>query len=145
MAETKFTWIPFYEEFAKNLLAFKDNAKRPELVNKIKELNAEWIKFIKAPTKDNDFNDIDPFTVYAIFNRSSGIEKRKAIIASLKSKFNVDAAVPSDFDGIPIVNSQKSCFYYEDEDIASLLCISKDRLDEIKRELQDDFREGYLL
>ena len=36
-------------------------------------------------------------------------------------------------------------FYYEDEDIASLLCISKDRLDEIKRELQDDFREGYLL
>ena len=115
MAETKFTWIPFYEEFAKNLLAFKDNAKRPELVNKIKELNAEWIKFIKAPTKDNDFNDIDPFTVYAIFNRSSGIEKRKAIIASLKSKFIVDAAVPNDFDGIPIVNSQKSCFYYEDE------------------------------
>lgn len=111
----KFTWIPFYEEMARKLVVFRDEEKRPELVNKIKELNAEWIKFIKSPAKDNDFSDIDPFTIYAIFNRSSGIEKRKAIIASLKSKFNIDADVPSDFDGIPIVNSQKSCFYYEDE------------------------------
>ena len=68
MDEPKFTWVPFYEEFAQKLLIYKDVEKRPELVAKIKELDAEWIKFIKAPAKDNDFDDIDPFTIFGIFN-----------------------------------------------------------------------------
>ena len=59
----KFTWIPFYEEMARKLVVFRDEEKRPELVNKIKELNAEWIKFIKSPAKDNDFSVIVPFTI----------------------------------------------------------------------------------
>ncbi len=115
MDEPKFTWVPFYEEFAQKLLIYKDVEKRPELVAKIKELDAEWIKFIKAPAKDNDFDDIDPFTIFGIFNRSSKVEKRKTIIESLKAKFDIEANVPEDFNGIPILNPQKSCFYYEDE------------------------------
>ena len=115
MDEPKFTWVPFYEEFAQKLLIYKDVEKRPELVAKIKELDAEWIKFIKAPAKDNDFDDIDPFTIFGIFNRSSKAEKRKTIIESLKEKFDIEANVPEDFNGIPILNPQKSCFYYEYE------------------------------
>lgn len=115
MDEPKFTWVPFYEEFAQKLLSYKDAGKRPELVAKIKELDAEWIKFIKSPAKDNDFDDIDPFTIFGIFNRSSKVEKRKSIIKSLKAKFDIEASVPEDFNGIPILNPQKSCFYYEDE------------------------------
>ena len=88
---------------------------RGELVAKIKKLNPKSIQFIKSPAEDHDFNDIDPFTIYAIFNRSSGVENRKSIIDTLKQEFGVDTETPSDFDGIPILNSQKSCFYDENE------------------------------
>ena len=115
MDEPKYTWVPFYEEFARKLLIYKDVEKRSDLVAKIKELDVEWIKFIKSPAKDNDFDDIDPFTIFGIFNRSSKVEKRQSIIKSLKAKFDIEANVPEDFNGIPILNPQKSCFYYEDE------------------------------
>ena len=36
-------------------------------------------------------------------------------------------------------------FCYEDDEIAVLLNITKERLDEIKLELQEDFRKGYLV
>lgn len=115
MAEVKFSWIPFYQEFAKKLWDYKDPGMRGELVAKIKKLNPKSIQFIKSPAEDHDFNDIDPFTIYAIFNRSSGVENRKSIIDTLKQEFGVDTETPSDFDGIPILNSQKSCFYDENE------------------------------
>lgn len=76
----KFTWIPFYEEFAKKLLDYKDAATRPELVEKITSLDAEWIGFLTAKVSDGILRDIDPFTVFAIFNRSSGVEKRQEMI-----------------------------------------------------------------
>ena len=36
-------------------------------------------------------------------------------------------------------------FFYKDSEIADLLSITRKRLNEIKRELQDDFRKGYLI
>ncbi len=114
MSETaKFTWIPFYEEFALKLLEFIDN--RSELVKKIKEINPERIHFITAKTPDGDFHDIDPFSVFAIFNRSSNIEKRQEILNTIRRSFNLQSTIPENFDAIPLVNAQKACFYYEDE------------------------------
>lgn len=116
MSETaKFTWIPFYEELAKKLLEFKDAAKRPELIEKIKSLNSDWIGFLTAKVSDGILRDIDPFTIFSIFNRSSGVEKRKEMLNVFKTLFDVSAPVPEDFDGIPINSSLKSCFYYEDQ------------------------------
>ena len=111
----KFTWIPFYEEFAKKLLEFKDAAKRPELIEKIKSLNSDWIGFLTAKVSDGILRNIDPFTIFSIFNRSSGVEKRKEMLNVFKTLFDVSAPVPEDFDGIPINSSLKSCFYYEDQ------------------------------
>lgn len=115
----KFTWIPFYEEMARKLMGYKDqvdeNGNHSTLVEKIKSLNSEWIDFLRAKAVNGDFADIDPFTVFAIFNRSSGIERRCAILKSFKELFGVLAEIPKDFDGIPLANAQKSCFYYEQE------------------------------
>lgn len=116
----KFTWIPFYEEFAKKLLDYKDAATRPELVEKITSLDAEWIGFLTAKVSDGILRDIDPFTVFAIFNRSSGVEKRQEMIKALKAKFEIVAPVPGDFEGLPISNAQKSCFYYENEKLETI-------------------------
>ena len=120
MAEEKrFTWIPFYEEMAQNLMEYKDqvdeNGNHSTLVEKIKSLNSEWTDFLRAKAVNGDFADIDPFTVFAIFNRSSGMERRCAILSSLKEQFDMSAEIPQDFDGIPLANAQKSCFYYEHE------------------------------
>lgn len=115
----KFTWIPFYEEMARKLMGYKDqvdeNGNHSTLVKKIKSLNSEWIDFLRAKAVNGDFADIDPFTVFAIFNRSSGMERRCAILKSFKELFGVLAEIPKDFDGIPLANAQKSCFYYEQE------------------------------
>ena len=115
----KFTWIPFYEEMAQKLVGYKDqvdeNGNHSTLVEKIKSLNSEWIDFLRAKAVNGDFADIDPFTVFAIFNRSSGMERRCAILSSLKEQFDMSAEIPQDFDGIPLANAQKSCFYYEHE------------------------------
>ena len=120
MAEEKrFTWIPFYEEMAQNLMEYKDqvdeNGNHSTLVEKIKSLNSEWTDFLRAKAVNGDFADIDPFTVFAIFNRSSGMERRCAILSALKEQFDMSAEIPQDFDGIPLANAQKSCFYYEHE------------------------------
>ena len=120
MAEEKrFTWIPFYEEMAQKMMEYKDqvdeNGNHSTLVEKIKSLNSEWTDFLRAKAVNGDFADIDPFTVFAIFNRSSGMERRCAILSSLKEQFDMSAEIPQDFDGIPLANAQKSCFYYEHE------------------------------
>ncbi|PWJ35827.1 McrB family protein [Fibrobacter succinogenes] len=115
----KFTWIPFYEEFSQKLLEYKDqvdeNGNHATLVEKIKSLNSEWTDFLRAKAVNRNFADVDPFTIFAIFNRSSGMERRCAILKSLKALFGVSAEIPQDFDGIPLANAQKSCFYYEQE------------------------------
>lgn len=120
----KFTWIPFYEEMAQKLVEYKDqvdeNGNHSILVEKIKSLNSEWTDFLRAKAVNGDFADIDPFTVFAIFNRSSGMERRCAILKSFKELFGVLAEIPQDFDGIPLANAQKSCFYYEHEKLETI-------------------------
>ena len=125
MAEEKrFTWIPFYEEMAQNLMEYKDqvdeNGNHSTLVEKIKSLNSEWTDFLCAKAVNGDFADIDPFTVFAIFNRSSGMERRCAILKSFKELFGISAEIPQDYDGIPLANAQKSCFYYEHEKLETI-------------------------
>lgn len=138
MSEEKmFTWIPFYEEMAQKLMDFKDqvdgNGYHATLVEKINALDNEWTDFLRARAENSVITDIDPFTVFAIFNRSSGIERRCAIIKSLKELFGVSAEIPQDFEGLPIANAQKSCFYYEEE---------KDKTIPLLWKLFDAFMQG---
>jgi hypothetical protein len=70
-AKNQFEWIPFYEEFADKLLVYKDN--RQGLIEKIKQVYE--VTGIKLPTIDRDKEgnnilvDIDPFTVFGLFNK----------------------------------------------------------------------------
>lgn len=68
-AVNQFDWVEFYKEFAEKLLAYKDN--RQELVIKVKQIFTNT--GINMPTleKDNQIIDIDPFTVFGLFNKSS--------------------------------------------------------------------------
>ena len=87
-------WIEFYKEFANKLLEFKNNRK--ELINKLKSV-FEHIN-IKTP-KIFEEKDIDPFTVFGLFNK--GMPDRMDIINGIADKFQITSAVPLDFYRVP--------------------------------------------
>ena len=113
-----FTWIPFYKVFAHKLLEYKN--RRQELVETIysaldntqNDSGTSVVNYFKKD-KDERLTDTDPFSVFAIFNRTSNVKVRRECVTILKECFHISATVPSDFDGIPVLNAQKSIFVYQ--------------------------------
>lgn len=107
---TYFVWIPFYTELADKLLQFKDN--RVELIRVIRDVYNET--GIKLPTleRENNIVDIDPFSVYGLFNKQITEKNRIAIAEALGEALGVSAKVPSDFSGLPVMNNLNATFYY---------------------------------
>lgn len=120
----QFDWVDFYKELARKLLKFKSNrAELVTLVRKIYETTG-----INLPTleKDNQIVDIDPFTFFGLFNKSSMKESNRVkILSAIANLFDMASAVPTSFDSIPVLNNQNATFYYfvgdrEDGDIDEL-------------------------
>ncbi len=103
-----FTWIPFYKELAQKLLKFRNDRK--PLVNWIYDNLDGYIKHLKDDSSGKHVADIDPFTVFAIFNRGISHDKRVKICLTFKNYLNISAPVPKDFDGIPVMNTMRSNF-----------------------------------
>ena len=61
--------------------------------------------------KDDKITDIDPFTTFGLFNRGISMKNRVSSAALFKRLLNISADVPSDFDGVPLLNNQKSHFF----------------------------------
>jgi 5-methylcytosine-specific restriction protein B len=106
-----FTWIPLYSEIARKVLEFE--SRQSELLGLLGQLRADGLKVILLTDRDASGNEIplegiDPFTFFASFNRTSSVSGRQAILAKIKAAWQLSAAVPDDFDGIPIANAQNS-------------------------------------
>ena len=109
-----FDWIPFYEELAKKLLKYKD--KPDELASIIYNNFDRNTEIHNLHDGDgSDYAEIDPFTVYSIFNRK--VNNRSDLLAKIKKVFKINAALPTSFEGIPLLNNLNSAF----------CCFSKDR------------------
>ena len=104
-----FTWVPFYMEFAGKLLTYQSN--RPAMVQKIIKAYAQ--AELKMPRLDSTDipEDMDPFTVFGLFNKNMKDENRIALCRALGSLFGIGTAVPSDFDGVPVLNPLNVTFY----------------------------------
>lgn len=112
----QFSWVPFYEEFATKLLRFKNDRKTLliGIDRLIQQKETPYLEILSTPNEDGTretLDDICPFTVMASFNRSLTSENRKAICTALGELIGVEAPVPDGFDGIPIMNNQKSWFF----------------------------------
>lgn len=106
-----FDWVDFYTEFANKLSTFQDN--REELVNKINKIYE--ITGISLPTleRDKKLIDIDPFTVFGLFNKNSMKESNRVkIIEAISKIFDIGSAIPTSFESIPSLNNQNATFYY---------------------------------
>lgn len=106
-----FTWVPYYKEFAEKLLQYQEN--RADLCRLIYDHEDELlINYLHDEGgKDDRFTDIDPFTTFGLFNRGISMKNRASSAALFKRLLNISAEVPSDFDGVPILNNQKSHFF----------------------------------
>jgi hypothetical protein len=114
-----FTWIPFYEELADKLLAYRD--RQGDLISILKGLKEQGIPVISLADKDKKGNSIpltaiDPFTFFASFNRKATDQNRRAILAAIKQRLQLQAEVPTDFDGIPIMSPMMSRFFAQQSD-----------------------------
>ena len=107
---SSFAWTKFYTEFATSLLSYADD--RASLTEKVKQIyiNAK----MKLPTleKGNNIVDIDPFTIFGLFNKGITNDNRIAILSQIKELFCISADVPTNFDGIPVLNNMSATFYY---------------------------------
>ncbi|WP_449019428.1 AAA family ATPase [Prevotella jejuni] len=106
-----FTWVPYYKEFAEKLLQYQEN--RASLCRLIYDHEDELlINYLHDEGgKDDRFTDIDPFTTFGLFNRGISTKNRVSSAELFKRLLNISADVPSDFDGVPILNNQKSHFF----------------------------------
>ena len=124
MENTKFlSWINFYTEFADKLRPFVDN--RPLLIEKIKKVFETVGMNLPKLEVDGNPVDIDPFTVFGLFNKHITLDKRISLARGFAQEFDVTAHIPEDFDGTPCVNNQKATFYFflgerQDDDIDNL-------------------------
>lgn len=101
-------WIDFYMEFATKLLLFKED--RTTLIQKIRNVYHAINEKMPKLGYDDEIIDIDPFTIFGLFNRKNAI--RIMIINSIGKEFQMDSKVPNNLDGIPVLNgSQKVNFY----------------------------------
>lgn len=111
MNENVFTWVPFFEELADCLLKYKNNRK--ELIALIKQAHELVGKSLpKIENDNNNIPDIDPFTIYALFNRGKqSTNSRSQICEGYKRTFGIKSDVPTDFSGIPVYAYNQYCFY----------------------------------
>jgi 5-methylcytosine-specific restriction protein B len=115
MADSRYTWIGFYTELADRLLDYRDDRRR--LISGLQETYQEiGIKFPKLDSMDAPA-DIDPFTVFGLFNKGITEANRKKIIAGIADRFGVAASQPQDFTGLPVLNNLNAIFYaFSDDD-----------------------------
>lgn len=116
---TAFTWIPLYREIAEQILNFEN--RQNELIELLKEIKVQQIPVIPFNDKDEGDNtislrEIDPFTFFATFNRGIKNSARLEILEILIEHWNLQSALPKDFDGIPVVNNMHSWFFHWERD-----------------------------
>lgn len=109
-----FSWKPIYAELIKKLLPYRERQK--DLIRMLKTIDGKGLKTISLTDTDasrskKTLDVIDPFTFFANFNRGTTFENRRSILAEVKRELQLKSDLPSDFDGLPIVNPQQSWFF----------------------------------
>lgn len=118
-----FEWIEVYEKMADYLLNFKNNRK--QLLDDLEEIyNLTRLKY-PFTYGDEPLKDIDPFSIFATFNRGITDKNRITIIQKLIEKWEIEIDTPQSFDAIPLVNNMSAWFiasedYRESNDIEQL-------------------------
>ncbi|HDS1096366.1 McrB family protein [Stenotrophomonas maltophilia] len=110
----RFEWTDFYEAVAEKLLTHADD--RTPLIEGIHEIASRvpGLTYLQDKFPDGTsgpLRDICPFTTMGTFNRSMTDANRKTIAGELAKLLGVTVPVPPSFEGIPVLNNQRSWFF----------------------------------
>ncbi|MGH2550603.1 MAG: AAA family ATPase, partial [Thermomicrobiales bacterium] len=110
----RFQWTDFYEAVAEKLLTYADD--RTPLIEGIHQIasRVSGLGYLQDKFPDGTsgpLRDICPFTTMGTFNRSMTDANRKAIAGELAKLLGVTVPVPPSFEGIPVLNNQRSWFF----------------------------------
>ena len=107
--DSQYSWPRFFMELADKLLAFKDD--RQTLIATLQHVYAEL--GMDLPTLDSGGipKDIDPFTVYGLFNRGLTDKKRRAVALGIGGALGVEAPLHDDFVGVPTLINFNATLY----------------------------------
>ena len=108
-----YTWIPFYKELAQKLLQFRNDRKTlvDFIYSELSKVSSKSLVEYIHMEDGSRVTDIDPFSMFAIFNRSLKHENKVGFLQKFKDRFGLKTEIPTDFDGIPTVNSQRAFFF----------------------------------
>ena len=102
------SWTGFYQELADKLLAYRND--RQTLISMLNDAYSRT--GMQLPKLEADeLQDIDPFTVFGLFNKGITDANRRKIIAVIAEAFDVRADQPTDFEGVPVLNNLNATFY----------------------------------
>ena len=121
----KHTWVNFFAELADKILHYRGRGE--ELIDKIEavykyaqQTNAKLKNNLSKAQLDNfniDYNQVDPITVLGVINRGLTEPNRIALCKGFKTVFEMSADVPTDFNGIPVLQNQQSWLLAKDYDL----------------------------
>nr|WP_299379653.1 AAA family ATPase [uncultured Halomonas sp.] len=148
----RFQWTDFYEAVAEKLLTYAED--RTLLVKGIYEIaSRQRLTYLQDRFPDGSsgpLQDICPFTTMGIFNRSMTDANRKIIAGELAKLLDVTVPIPSSFEGIPVLNNQRSWFFaFADKrgagDIDALwkVFVAAHQLEEDQPGTRDTFIQAY--
>ena len=112
--EHRFRWTVFYSAVAAKLLDYR--ADRKPLIEGIHAIAQEmaglgYLQDRYPEGGTGPLRDICPFTAMGTFNRSMTDANRRAIAGALAKLIGVEEELPSSFEGIPVLNNQRSWFF----------------------------------
>ena len=134
-AKNTFEWVEAYKEFARNLLRFKKD--RRKLISEMKTAFEKYeIRLPKLDRDEESLVDIDPFTLFGLFNKNSMKEENRIkIFSALAKELSLSNKNPKSFNGIPVLNSQNATYYHfvgnpirKDEDFEELWALFESAL-----------------
>ncbi len=110
----RFQWTDFYEAVAERLLDHAED--RTFLIQGIHQIahHIPGLNYLQERTSDGSsgpLQDICPFTAMGAFNRSMTDATRKIVAGELAKLLGVSVPVPTSFEGIPVLNNQRSWFF----------------------------------
>lgn len=110
----RFGWTDFFEAVSEKLLTYQKD--RTPLIAGIHEIASRvpGLSYLQDRYPDGSsgpLQDICPFTAMGTFNRSMTDANRKIIAGELAKLMGVSVPVPKSFEGIPVLNNQRSWFF----------------------------------
>lgn len=109
-------WVNFHAQLANALRPYASD--RQALLTKLHEVaekseRPQLFRYLfqwKDQGRDVRGTDIDPFTIFGVMNRGITFDARIAARRGFKEVFDLEAPVPEDFAGIPVLNNMRSRF-----------------------------------